>query len=483
MRGLVRGLLTLRMGGLLWAVAAALALQPAARAQPAAPAAPAVSPGAAASVAGPPVAIDFARFFGACDTQFAGVTDPAMATGECGIITVLTNRFNAQNRDVQVRTQIIEHRPYYSQIGGRVINRDVPAVAILHGSTLNDFVKRGLVEPLDTGFAEVGIDPAGFTPQARASVTVGGRPYAFPLDTHSWLWHVNLNLLRQAGLVGSDGRPLIPTSEAELLAQARRFKAATGKPYFILLTVNDAPAFSRTLMTLVQQQGGSLFPRKPTEIDLASPEVVRAVRLLHTLVAEGLASRGHDYGAGIQAFVAGQGAVMINGTWLLGDLLKEAARAGRPLSGGYTALPFPSIYGRPGAWADNHLLVMLKGGTRSPAERAAALRLLRFIQDEGGSWARTGQLPTSQKVIESASFKALPLRPQIAPLADFGAGLPQAVARQSRVTTMLGDALAGVVVHGGALERGLASATRSINRMLERDNQFALGNKAPETAP
>ncbi|HLL19530.1 MAG TPA: extracellular solute-binding protein, partial [Rubrivivax sp.] len=430
---------------------------------------------------GAPVAIDFARFFGACDTQFGSITDPAEATGECGIITVLTNRFNAQNPDVRVRTQIIEHRPYYSQIGGRVINRDVPAVAILHGSTLNDFVKRRLVEPLDAGFAEVGIDPAGFTPQARAAVTVADRTYALPLDTHSWLWHVNVNLLREAGLVGADGRPRIPTSEAELLEQARRFKAATGKPYFILLTVNDAPAFSRTLMTLVQQQGGSLFPRKPTEIDLASDQVVRAVRLLSTLVAEGLASRGHDYGAGIQAFVGGQGAVMINGTWLLGDLHKEAARAGRPLFNGYTALPFPSIYGRPGAWADNHLLVMLKGGTRTEAERKTALRFMRFIHDEGGSWARTGQLPTSQAVIGSASFKALPLRPEIAPLADFGAGLPQAVARQSRVTTMLGDALAGVVVHGRELKSGLASATRSINRMLERDNQFALGAGTPES--
>ncbi len=418
-----------------------------------------------------PVAIDFARFFGACDAQFGAVTDPAAATGECGIITVLTNRFNALNADVRVRTQIIEHRPYYSQIGGRVINRDVPAVAILHGSVLNDFVKRGLVEPLDTGFAEVGIAVADFTPQARRAVTVDGRPYALPLDTHSWLWHVNVNLLRAAGL--ADGsRPRLPHSEAELLDQARRFKAATGKPYFVMLTVNDAPAFARTLMTLVQQQGGTLFPRKPTAMDLTSAEVQHAVGLLQTLYSEGLASHGHDYGAGIQAFVAGQGAVMINGTWLLGDLFKESQRPGRPLSGGYIALPFQQLYGQPGAWADNHLLVMLKGGTHTAAERRAALRFLRFINDEGGAWARTGQLPTRQSVMAGAAFAALPMRPQIAPLGTYGGALPQAVARQSRVTTMLGDALTAVVVHGAPPAPTLAGAQRAINRMLERDAQF-----------
>jgi multiple sugar transport system substrate-binding protein len=424
--------------------------------------------------------ISLARFFGACDAEFGAVTDPAAATGECGIITVLTNRFNATQPDVLVRTQIIEHRPYYNQIGGRIINRDVPAIAILHGSTLNDFVKRGLVEPLDTGFKEVGIDATDFTPQAQRAVTVNGRPYALPFDTHSWLWHINLNLLRSAGLVTSGGQAVLPRSEAELLEQARRFKAATGKPYFIMLTVNDAPAFARTLMTLVQQQGASLFPQRPTQIDLRSPAVERAVNLMATLYREGLASHGHDYGAGIQAFVGGQGAVMINGTWLLGDLDREAHQPGRPLHKGYSAVPFPQLYQQPGAWADNHLMVMLKGGTRTPAERRAALQFLKFLYDEGGAWARTGQLPTRQSVISGAAFRALPFRPQVAPLAEFGAALPQEVARQSRVTTMLGDALTAVVVHETPMKSTLEREQRSINRMLERDAQFThAGASAP----
>lgn len=427
-----------------------------------------------------PIEIQFARFFGSCEAEFGSVTDPAAATGECGIITVLTNRFNASQHEALVRTQIIEHRPYYSQIGGRIINRDVPAVAILHGSTLNDFVKRGLVEPLDEGFREVGVDPADFTPQARRAVTINGRTFALPFDTHSWLWHINLNLLKSAGLVGADGKPVIPRSEDELLAQARRFKAATGKPYFILLTVNDAPAFMRTLVTLVQQQGGTLFPRTPTEIDLKSAEVERAVTLLATLYREGLASHGHDYGAAIQAFASGQGAVMINGTWLLGDMDAQSRQAGRPLYQGYAAVPFPQLHGQPGAWADNHLMVMLKGGTHNAAERRAALQFLKFLYDEGGAWARTGQLPTRRSVIESAEYRALPFRPQIAPLADYGASFPQAVARQSRVMTMLGDALTAVVVHGAPMKDTLAREQRSINRMLERDAQFThTGAAAP----
>ena len=419
-----------------------------------------------------PVDLQFARFFGSCETRYASVTDPAQATGECGIVTALTNRFNARQAGVVVRPQIIEHRAYYSQLGARIINRDVPAVVVMHASVLNDFVKRGLVESLDAGFAEVGIDPKDFTAQAARSVTVEGRVHALPFDTHSWLWHLNLNLLRQAGLLQADGKALLPRSEEELLSQARRFKAATGKPYFILLTVNDAPAFLRTLVTLVHQQGGSLFPHDPLHIDLGTPEARRAVALLRTLYSEGLASHGHDYASAIQAFVAGQGGVMVNGTWLMGDLDKEAGEAGRALHRGYDAVPFPSLYGRTGVWADNHLLVMLKGGTRTAAERRAALQFLKFMYDEGGAWARTGQLPTRRSIMASAAYTNLPHRREIALLAEVGVNLPLAVARQSRLQTVLGDQLAATVVNDVPPEQALGRAERSINRMLHRDAQF-----------
>lgn len=425
-----------------------------------------------ASAGAAPVEIGFARFFGSCESQFGAVTDPMQASGECGIVTTLVNRFNATHPGVVVRPQIIEHRVYYPQMGARIINRDVPAVAVLHASVLNDFVKRGLVEPLDEGFAEAGIDARDFTAQATRAITVGGHFYALPFDTHSWLWHLNLNLLRQTGLVQPNGRAVLPRSEDELLQQARRFKAATGKPYFILLTVNDAPAFLRTLVTLVHQQGASLFPRDPLHIDLGSPPVKRAVGLLRTLYREGLASHGHDYASAIQAFVAGQGGVMVNGTWLMGDLDKEAGQPGHALYRGYDAVPFPTLYARPGVWADNHLLVMLKGGARNAAERRAALEFLKFMADEGGVWARTGQLPTRRSVIEGAAFTGLPHRREIAPLADIGVNLPLAVARQSRLQTVLGDQLAATVVNGVPLDKALGRAETGINRMLHRDAQF-----------
>jgi multiple sugar transport system substrate-binding protein len=425
-----------------------------------------------------PIDISFARFFGSCEAEYGQSTDTAHATGECGIITALVNKFNATNRDeVTVRTQVVEHGSYYSQLGARIVGRDVPAVAILHSSALNDFVKRGLIAPLDDEFRAVGIDVADFTPQAKTAVTVDGRHYALPFDTHSWLWHINVNLMARAGLL-KDGKPELPHSPEQLLEQARKFKAATGKPYFIWLTDNDPAFFPRILLTLVRQQDADLFPSDDFHIDLHSAGVRASVSLLRTMYQEGLTTRGQDYGAALQSFAAGEGAVMINGTWIIGDLLRRSRQAGSATAGGYTAVPFPQLHGRSAVWADNHVMVLLKGGTRDARSRHAALAFLKFLYDEGGVWSHTGQLPTRRSVIESPSFTRLPLRSEIATISRDGVALPIEVARQAIVAKTLGDAMIAIIAYGADQDRTLARAETSINRMLARDAQFQRGNTA-----
>ena len=430
-----------------------------------------------------PTEISFARFFGSCEADYGNVTDPSTATGECGIITALVNKFNAANRDkIVVRTQVVEHGSYYSQLGARIVGRDVPAVAILHSSALNDFVKRGLIAPLDDEFRAAGIATADFTPQAETAVTVDGRHYALPFDTHSWLWHVNLNLLRRAGLVKADGKPLLPQSPQQLLEQARHFKAATGKPYFIWLTNNDPAFFTRTLLSMLGQQGVTLFSQDDLHIDLHSPAVRDTVQLLKTLYEEGLTTRGNDYGAALQGFAAGEGGVMVNGTWIIGDLLRQAKQAGSATANGYTALPFPRLYGASAMWADNHVMILLKGGTTDARSRRAAIAFLKFLYDEGGVWARTGQLPTRRSVIESPAFRKLPLRSEIAAISRDGVALPIEVARQAIVGKTLGDALTATIVFGASVDKTLSGAETSINRMLKRDAQFQ-GEQPAAAAP
>ncbi|MFG6465150.1 extracellular solute-binding protein [Pelomonas baiyunensis] len=425
----------------------------------------ALSSGLAAAA---PVDITLARFFGSCESAYGQQTDPSQVSSECGIVTVLTNRFNAQQAGrIHVQTQVVEHAAYYQQLGARIVGGDLPTIAIMHSSVLGDFAKRGLLQPLDAV-----LDPAGFTPHARRGVVLGGHVLALPYDSHAVLWHINLGLMKQAGLLDAQGHARQPGSPQELLAQARAFKQATGKPYFLWLTLNDPSFFARSVLGLVNQQGGRLFPQSDQRIDLGSSEVRTAVGLMRTIYAEGLCSRHMDYSAALQAFMAGGGGVMPNGTWLLGELTDRAARPGNPLSQAYEAVPEPRLYAQPATWADSHVWVMLRNPRQTPQQRDAAHAFLRFLNDESLAWARTGQLPARQAALDSDAFRALPMRAALGPVAEFGTGLPPTVARQARVMALLGETVAAIVVSGEPLEATLAKGQQRINRLLEREARF-----------
>ena len=295
---------------------------------------------------------------------------------------------------------------------------------------------------------------------------------ALPYDSHAMLWHINLGLMKQAGLVDAQGHAKLPTSPQALLDQARAFKRATGKPYFVWLTLNDPSFFARSVLGLVNQQNGSLFPKTDQAIDLTTPEVKAAVTFMRTVYAEGLSTRNMDYSAALQAFMAGAGGVMPNGTWLLGQLNDRGAQAGNPLSRAYEAVPEPTLYAKAATWADSHVWIMLRNPKQTPAEREAAHAFLRFLNDESLAWARTGQLPARQSAVDSAAFKALPMRASLGPVAQVGIGLPTTVARQSRVMGLLGETVSAIVVSGEPLEATLAKGQQRINRLLERESRF-----------
>ena len=100
-----------------------------------------------------------------------------------------------------VKPQIIEWGPYYQQLNARIAAHDIPTIAVMHTAQLGDYTR--YVEPLDDLLKEAGIDAADFTANARAGVTVGGKIYAMPCDTHSWLWHFNIGLFTTSPVVGS----------------------------------------------------------------------------------------------------------------------------------------------------------------------------------------------------------------------------------------------------------------------------------------
>jgi len=415
--------------------------------------------------------VTFARFFGSCEADYGKVNDVTQARGECGIITTIVNQFNATNKDgIIVKPQIVEWGPYYDQLTARIVSGEVPAVAVMHESALGDFVARNLVEPLDDGLKSVGISPSEYTEQARRGTVIGGKVYALPFDTWSWLWHINLNMMKKAGLTNADGSPILPTTPDELLAQAEKFKAANGKPYFSWPTVTEPASPYRTLVTLVAQQGGTLFSPDGKTIDIRSAAAKNALDLIGRLYNEGHVKTGADYSAANQAFVAGEAGIVVVGTWTIDDFLAASKQPGSPLADGYTVVPYPPLFGKKAVFADGHSWVMLKGGTRDDKTRKAALAFLRFLWDNDFEWSRTGHLPARQSVADSATYKALPFRANIAEITSTGYSVPSQVSHQRAIELAVSEEVGAMILSKKPVADVQTAIEQRVGKLLASTN-------------
>ncbi len=408
-------------------------------------------------------AVVIQRFFGACEADYGQQTDLAKADGECGIMTTMINRFEAENPDVRVSQNIV-FWPGYDQLTAALSSNNPPDLVTMHGSVIADYQARGLLDPLDAGLAAQGIQPSDFTAAARRAVTLGGWTWGLPIDSWTTLWHVNLGLFRKAGLV-RDGHPIMPHSPAELLAQARQFKARTGKPYFVQISANEYASFARNFYTLILQQGSQPFA-SPTRANFNTPQAAAALQVFRDIFTADLTTKNEDYSAAIAGFMAGEGGVVLVGTWMVSDFDAAAAKPGSALSGGYAVVPFPQLFARNVSWADGHNWVMPANPARTAKQRNAAYRFLRFFAAHDYDWSRTGHLPAMRSVIQTPQWQSLPHRAELASLAVTGTPLPKGLRRQFPIETIVGQEAAAAISGAKPISQALADMDRRVNAIL-----------------
>ena len=402
------------------------------------------------------------RFFGECGALYGKATDIAKAEGECGIITTMINKFNAANPRTPVSQNVVAW-PGYPQLTAQVAARDPPDVVTMHSGVISDYAAKGLLEPVEPLLRDAGIDPAALTPASRRAVTIDGRMYGLPWDTHGGLFHVNMALFRQAGLV-RDGKPILPRSADELLAHARQFKARTGKPYLIQSLVGDPAYQTRNLYTYLMAHDAVIFP-DARHVRLQTPQARTIMNFFRRINVERLGTLNQDTPAAIASFMDGDGGIYPTGTWMIGQFEQEAKTAGRPLYKAYGVYPYPRLWGRDALFVSGHVWAV-PTRQRSPEQRKALARFFRFMADHNFDWVRTGHLPAFSAILESDRFRKLPHRADIAPLAQFGQPLPGYVQRQSAIEGLIGEEMAAAVNGQKSVDQALADAERRVNDML-----------------
>jgi multiple sugar transport system substrate-binding protein len=402
------------------------------------------------------------RFFGECGAEYGGSTNIAKAEGECGIITTMVDRFNAENPDLHVDVNVVAW-PGYPQLTAQVAARDPPDLVTMHEGVISDYALKGLLEPVDGYLRMAGISTSDFTDAARVGVTIGGHQYGLPWDTHGGLFHVNTALFAKAGLMRG-GKPVLPNSWDELFQQARQFEARTGKPYLIQSNVGDTAYAARNLYTYMMAEGAVLFP-DAHHIRLNTPLGVKVATYFRRINEERLGTQNMDTPAAIAAFINGEGGIYPTGTWMIGSFEQEATTPGRPLYNSYAVFPYPHLAGQWVEYVSGHTWVV-PTRKRTPAQRAAIARFFKFMAAHNYDWARTGHIPAFKAVLNDPRFKALPHRADIAPLAEIGRPLPSYVQRQNAIEGIVGEEAAAAFIGQKSIPAALSEAERRVNDLL-----------------
>jgi multiple sugar transport system substrate-binding protein len=421
-----------------------------------------LAPGAAFAQA--KTEISLLRFFGGCSDEYANVTDLDKAAGECGVIQVLTNKFNAENKEgIKVNTQNVDWNAYYDLLSTKLASNEAPDVAVMHRSALPNFVARNLIEPIGDDLAKAGVDLNDFAKTAREAVTYEEKTWGLPFDIHALLWHVNVDIMKEAGLVDANGTPIAPKNAEEVFEQAKIVKEKTGKRYLSMDARNEVMPV-RVFNLLVWQQGSDIFSAETGKPTINTPQGKKALDFLQKIFKDGHAVATHGNGEATQAFLRGESAVVVSGTWNVNSFSSQAT-GGKAGIKTYAVSDFPPVFGK-ATWSDSHMWVLPKK-TRTPEQKAAAVAFLKYLNDNGISWAKTGHLPVRTSVLQSEAFAKLPFRNAYAETAQLARAVPM-VQNQRPAQDAMRDSFGATLLADKSTSDALAEAQSKVERLFRR---------------
>lgn len=310
-------------------------------------------------------------------------------TGEDGVnMDQLVANFNTANPGIKVNHMKMDAADLYTKAPLAVTTGEgVPDVAIVHAERIAQFVKDGILLPLTDVLANGDFAADQYLSAGWNLGEIDGTRYSLPLDVHSWVCYVNLDLLAQYDLetpVLADN--ILTWDEVKAVSE----KAAADKITGIGLTWNRP-----YMLSMYYQLGGKLTEDGVTAT-VNNDKFIKVLDDLKAMHDAGLTSvDGDDPFGGL--FASGMEVFCPEGIWM-NNGLKDA-----PFN--YTMAVFPQYDpANVKFWASSHQFVEFKKET-TPEKQAAIATFLAYVRDNSMLWAEAGQTVASLKLLEDPAYQ------------------------------------------------------------------------------
>jgi multiple sugar transport system substrate-binding protein len=309
-------------------------------------------------------------------------------TGADGkVMDELIDRFT-KDTGIRIEQQRLPWAELYAKLQVSVPAGEGPDLALIHTVEVPHFAHDGVLEAIDDATTSgKGFRGEDYLPATWQGGLYQGKRYSLPLDVPQHVLYLNVKVMKDAGLVGADGKPKVPASRDELVTMA---KAMTkGEVFGFAIGTMNPGRYTWGFHNLLWQNGANIYTPDLKRAAVAEPAALE--------VAEFFAALPHQHkvvppaNANCRdAFIAGRLGMWIAGSWNFTGL--------RDAKVDFVAAPLPRLFKQPVVWSMPHQYSFPKVKTADRARRDAAWTHVRWMTDHVAEWTlKAGQVSASRK--------------------------------------------------------------------------------------
>jgi multiple sugar transport system substrate-binding protein len=351
--------------------------------------------------------------------------------------------FEKRYPDINVRRRALD--PYPDSMLAQFAARKPPDVFYVDSNVAPDWIRQGVLEPLDPYISRYKFRTTPFYPRLLSAFQTDGRTYGFPKDWSPLAMETNNAMLARAGV-----RP--PRNWTELRNTAQRLRATNAVPGGRPICLS--PSWDRLLAFVYQNRGAFLSPdRKRAVVNSAANN--QAANFYLGLIQGGLAGTPAQLGVDWcgEALGKEKAAIIFEGNWLVPYLAEQFPNVRYTIS--------PMIRNRAGG---NLAFTVSYSIAKDSKQKAAAWTLLTYLTGREGMriWTSKGlALPSRSDVRAVPGRQAFLQQANVARPWQFAPGF-------ARVMTIAGNELTAAIEGKQSIDVMLNKIQSEAQRTLSR---------------
>jgi len=313
----------------------------------------------------------------------------------------MLQEYSATKPEIQISSETYDWGVFYQKLPTATAAGTPPDMGTMHSWGIPQMASQGIVQDMDALFFTPGIIPKDdFPANLIEAVSVEGVTMAIPFDNHGWINWVNTKVIQDAGLdpnaLPKNGTEFIPWAQQITVDEAGKHPNEDGfDPDRVKVWAIHSAWQKFSLGSTIHQFGGGIFSQDRKTSLLNDPKTVAAVQYWYDLIFTHRVCPPAIPGvAGPQdLFKTNSIALMWDGTWNL-NYFKDNPDALAVMKPMYINSLSPD--GKQAARYDSHMHA-IPVGVEDPG-LSAAKDLIKYLSDNGETWANSGQVPARLSV-------------------------------------------------------------------------------------